>query len=1224
AECGTFSLASLGDERHRLEAEPLGELVNQVYRICDEAGTNQLLVGPKLAASLSAQNIALTKLNNLFILEPATNAESMVDTLSDTTNSLADAPAMLERYLPVDVTERLKTAAHGDQLQSEHRQAVAMFGYFLPEQRASANANDARKQTVELNATLVKMFEIIRNRGGSIARIDPYDTGHKLLILFGAPKKRDDDELRAIACARELLKLHCSEFRLRFGLALGSLYCGDVGAVKRREYTIMGGAANMAARLMSKAKWGYALLDARLRENLPDQVQTTELFFSLKGIEGQTPAYQLGKINDVGVSVALLGCRVGQDIHFNCLLEQWNSALAGAKTVVTISGESGIGKTHMIRHFVQEQTPRNSAIISCDNATLFGRGWLIIRTLQTLRGTHAKDVSALLQWCESVVGSRWRPILSAMLGQTFDDNEWTRGLTASLRESKSKELFSQLINKAVEQPYALFIDDFDKSDDLSRTLIISLVEEQCVAPLLLALVCRNNSAISSDNSQRILSVKLQPPTEDEWWEYFKLRFESGKREREFFSQLLTSSHGSPMVITDFVDRCRASGQLAINSVSGLLEQIKSETEFEFPESYVGAHLSRFDDLPERDRSILKKAAIVGGWFESAWLQDTTRNEEGKTLEVTLNQLVTSGPLVSDPEFGTYSFRQSSMREAIYSCLPNEERQRLHRSYAEHLLSNNSSLDPAIMAYHTYEAADYTHAFIYSLQAARATADAHALNDAAQNLRRCQAVIDHCGEETLEPEALFTFYALLAKSLGLAGRYHEVYNVFRRWRRLGRMHNNSHACITPALETAQTLWRQSKYGRSRKIITALLASRELRDNNRAYAAACSNMADIERRTGNFVEACVWCEKAISSAQDASDAATLSDAHNKLGLTLWGMGDLERATAEFTRSLEYGASVNGHHARARTVNNLGIIHYAQGHFVAAERGLTEALESFADIGDKRNEAYASGNLANISRHLGKFTHSQELFGRADLIFKRLNDSHAHHYTVGNLGDIDLICGDLKEAEKKFSQASAFAASVDDKELAAECEVRFGELAFFSGDIPTAETRYKSAIAGARTIGSKEWLMRGSIGLARLYIFQRDKKRAQRLIDEVTELAVQENAIIVKNEAVFLIGELGRISGNFETAARKFRDVLAYATKESLFELTLKAAVRLREIDPATRDEIDALLGETSEHFIATNTPSMWRRILQSAYFTSFARTFRDVFKEFDPSKSPTMMG
>jgi len=571
---------------------------------------------------------------------------------------------------------------------------------------------------------------------------------------------------------------------------------------------------------------------------------------------------------------------------------------------------------------------------------------------------------------------------------------------------------------------------------------------------------------------------------------------------------------------------------------------------------------------------------------------------------------------------TFEFRRSSMREAIYSCIPEEELRRLHKTYAKILGASKSDIPPESLAYHYFKAQMFSESFSCSLESAKLASRANSLTEASRNLQRCMEILILIDDKKIKSEQLFNFYREMASSLGLEGRYKEVYPLYRRWRRLGKRLDNQEEVLYSVLETAQMLWRQTKYGRCRRVLSSVLGSKEIELDSSAYATACSTMADLQRRSGDFTSAREWCEKAIAIGSSSGDSKVLANSHNKLGLTLWGAGELELAASEFETSLKYGKENNGQYSRGRTINNLGIINFSLGHFIKAEKMLAEALQIFGDIGDTRNEAYASGNLANINRYIGRITRAKELFGRSDLIFERLNDSHAHFYTVGNLGDIELMLGNLVRAEENFKQSAEFAESVGDKELAAECGVRFGELSFFCGDMTTAEKRYGEAIELAKSIGSKEWVIRASIGMARLCIFQRKSEEAQRLISEIKELASAENAVIACNEAIYLSGEQFRISGDLESATKQYREVLGYARKESLFELTLKSAVRLYESDQFAREEAINILNETARQFIEQNSHDVWNQVLMSAYFSFFSSTLEKVFSDYHPA-SPKML-
>ena len=74
----------------------------------------------------------------------------------------------------------------------------------------------------------------------------------------------------------------------RIGLNLGTVFAGNVGRPSRKEYTVMGDAVNVAARVMSNAAWGEVWCSAALAEGV---THTHDLRGTRRGsAERQSPA----------------------------------------------------------------------------------------------------------------------------------------------------------------------------------------------------------------------------------------------------------------------------------------------------------------------------------------------------------------------------------------------------------------------------------------------------------------------------------------------------------------------------------------------------------------------------------------------------------------------------------------------------------------------------------------------------------------------------------------------------------------------------------------------------------------------------------------------------------------------------------------------------------------------------------------------------------------------
>jgi adenylate cyclase len=140
------------------------------------------------------------------------------------------------------------------------------------------------QQIVELlNEYFTEMVDCVMAEGGVV---DKY-IGDNIMAVFGAPVTRPDDAQRAVRAAVRmrgaLAKLN-ERFaergieRLRFGIGLhsGEVVAGNIGSIRRMEYTVIGDAVNVASRLETKTKELATdiLISEATRERLDGAVTT--------------------------------------------------------------------------------------------------------------------------------------------------------------------------------------------------------------------------------------------------------------------------------------------------------------------------------------------------------------------------------------------------------------------------------------------------------------------------------------------------------------------------------------------------------------------------------------------------------------------------------------------------------------------------------------------------------------------------------------------------------------------------------------------------------------------------------------------------------------------------------------------------------------------------------------------------------------------------------------
>jgi len=154
-----------------------------------------------------------------------------------------------------------------------------------------------------LNEYFSFMADVIRDCGG---QIDKY-IGDAIMALFGAPFPGDRDADNAIAAARGMIgalnlfnerrtESQGAPIRIGIGVATGPVVAGAIGSPDRMNYTVVGDAANLGARLEALTKpYGAAILVcgetvAALTKPVP--MRQVDLL-RVKGQEAPTAVYEI-------------------------------------------------------------------------------------------------------------------------------------------------------------------------------------------------------------------------------------------------------------------------------------------------------------------------------------------------------------------------------------------------------------------------------------------------------------------------------------------------------------------------------------------------------------------------------------------------------------------------------------------------------------------------------------------------------------------------------------------------------------------------------------------------------------------------------------------------------------------------------------------------------------------------------------------------------------------
>ena len=275
----------------------------------------------------------------------------------------------LAALAPAPLIEKMRAA----KLSGERKPVTALFADVVGS-TTLAESMDPEDWTTVINEAFDLMSKAVFRYEGTIAQLQ----GDAMLAFFGAPIAHEDDPERAILAAldmvaatdefaRQLKNTQGIDFRIRAGINTGPVIVGNVGSDLRYEYTALGDAVNVAARMQTAAQPGTVLITANTLRLAGEVFDVEDLGgLEVKGKAEPVHGYRVvGRRAEPGRKrglerVGLVSPMVGREAAMDTLRNLLQVVRAGRGRVAFLVGEPGIGKSRLLaefRNWVEEEDP---------------------------------------------------------------------------------------------------------------------------------------------------------------------------------------------------------------------------------------------------------------------------------------------------------------------------------------------------------------------------------------------------------------------------------------------------------------------------------------------------------------------------------------------------------------------------------------------------------------------------------------------------------------------------------------------------------------------------------------------------------------------------------------------------------------------------------------------------------------------------------------------------
>jgi class 3 adenylate cyclase/tetratricopeptide (TPR) repeat protein len=911
-----------------------------------------------------------------------------------------------------------------------------------------------------LHIFLHEAQKVLHHYQGSLTRLTVDDKGTVSLILFGAPPdSHEDDPERALRCALDFQTLAEShQLQLAIGVTTGRLFAGPVGGDTRREYTVMGDAVNLAARLMVAAGPGNICCSYETYRSAYSQMSFEMLPpIEVKGKAGLIPIYrpiglfhpteQINQLWQAEMSEPL----IGREAEMARLITSIDQVQAGHSRIVIIEGEAGIGKSKLMKASFQLMQERGLTILlgigrSTEQETpyhawkdIFSNYFGLHRYNDTPDRLNRQQAHVLAQLDELVPKlAEFGPLLNDLLELELPETEATTALDPAERQEHLKMMLLALLKaRAGEKPLILILEDGHWLDALSWKLAVqvaaALIKEGW--PVLLMLVTRPLEGVTMRTEAMMLAaleeteyIRLDTLTPDETVTLAALRLGLTSNELpEAVADLVRRrAGGNPFFAEEIFYTLHDSGHITFKTMQSKIRCLISgdfgRATQTLPATIQNLVLARLDQLPPEKQLMLKIAAVIGQTFAYETLRDTLRRHievSENRLKIYLSDLTHLGLIqLETPEPNlTYCFKHIIFREVTYQSLLFDRRRHLHRYVAqwyertyrvetgELLLPFDPAVDQDFPITPAAPPASTPLSPYYSLLVY------HWHQAGEEERERYYATL--VGQQAVAQFANAEAIGYLSRALALTPDSHiiERYNLLL------------------ARETVyDRVGERDKQAQELEALASL--AQQIKDAQRLATTALrrANYAEV---MNNYPEMLAAAQEAVVQAQQCHNVTMEGKGYLMWGRALLHQSDCQAAHSILEQALALAQSSQNQLQEAECLQALADIRRLQGYYSEAEAYYRQTLSLCQAQGYRALEAESLAMLGLICYYQGHYVEARDCFEQAIPIYYTIGNRRGELKPFHSIGLIHLNLGYYEAARDYFEQTLDIGREIKDRE-------------------------------------------------------------------------------------------------------------------------------------------------------------------------------------------------
>src|SRR5437868_2247191 len=532
-------------------------------------------------------------------------------------------------------------ATAGRAATSERRPLTILFAD-IAGSTTIAEKLDPEDWTVLVQRAFDHLNAIASRYGGTVARL----MGDGVLVFFGAPVAHEDDPERAVRCGldmvREIAGLgadahgHNVPLQVRVGINTGPVVVGMVGSDVAREYTAMGDAVNIAARMQASAPPGGVMITAATHKFIAPLVETIDAGqLELKGKAETVHGYQVtgfrrGVVTARGLGEDVHSAMIGRDAQLARLRDTFAIVRARQGRVASILGEPGIGKSRLLAELRAHVAATDPTARWLEARCLsYGRGLpyhLVVDLVRSAIGVAATadepEIRAALEGrTKALFGDAWIDpyvYLGHLLSIQLSPEQRARMSALDLETLKryGSSIIGLVKASAANGPVIIALEDLHWADGPSIDLLLGLMPLANELPLLVVATSRFDresegwrliSGVRDLFGEALLELRIDPLSGEETRTLVANLLHIESLPQETREHILTKAEGNPFFVEEVIRMLIDRGAIERRDDRWIATARVSDVEI--PDTLQGLLLARIDRLPPESKRTLRVAAV---------------------------------------------------------------------------------------------------------------------------------------------------------------------------------------------------------------------------------------------------------------------------------------------------------------------------------------------------------------------------------------------------------------------------------------------------------------------------------------------------------------------------------------------------------------------------------------------------------------------------------------